>query len=79
MENKSPKFRVDLVDIWKVSRGALLTAFASILTVIGAQYANIDYRFCTETACYSFAFIAVPVIGALLELGRRFLSNYQTQ
>lgn len=81
--NTSPKWKIDLTDLWKTTRGLLITLLAVVITAIlgriSASYINWNYNVCVkEIPCINLEFIAVPVIGALLELIRRWVTDFCT-
>jgi len=79
--NTSPKFTINGTDIWKTIRGALITLAAAALTgivaFVAAHYQAWSYQVCAPVVgCFDSAFIAIPVIGAGLELVRRWLTDH---
>lgn len=75
---QSKQFTINGTDVWKTVRGALITlaavALAPVVAYIGANYLNWSYNVCiADYPCFDTTFIAIPVIGALLELARRWL------
>lgn len=77
---ESPKFTINGTDIWKAIRGGLVTLAAAALTgligFVGANYESWQYQVCLDSLpCFDAAFLAIPAIGTLLELGRRWLSG----
>lgn len=69
MENNSARFSLNAVDIWKATRGLLVVLAGAGLTYLSEIYLQIDWG--------NYAPIATAVIGTLIELGRRWLSNYK--
>lgn len=84
MENKSPKFQLNGTDFWKVLRGTLIMLVAAglygVISFVAEQYQTWEYVVCVaEFPCVDTAFLAIPAISGLLELGRRFLSGLRNE
>lgn len=76
----SPRFTINGADVWKTIRGALITLASVLLTAIiaavSSQYMDWTYNACLGATCMDLRVFMIPVIGGLLEFGRRYLSNF---
>lgn len=77
----SQKFTINGADVWKTLRGALITLAAAALTgvvaFVAAHYQAWSYDICVGSIpCFDTSFVAIPAVGALLELGRRWLAGH---
>jgi hypothetical protein len=80
MENSSSKYTLNKTDLWKIGRGLLVTVVATILTYIASIYANVNYTITVgQGQVLNLTPFLIPIIGAGLELARRWLTNYQTE
>lgn len=77
MNNASSRFSVNTTDLAKTARGLGITALSAALVYLSDVYASLDYTVCLGSQCFNTAFIAIPLVGALLELGRRFVTDYK--
>lgn len=79
MDNTSKKYELNKVDLYKIIRGAAITLAGAILTYIGSIYLNIDYSFTLDGKVVDLTPVAIAIIGALLEAGRRAITNFQKE
>lgn len=84
MDNTSPRFKINGVDLYKTIRGAFITlvavAITAVLTFVQSKYQGLSYVICwVDENCFNFAFIAVPLIGSILELSRRFVVDFSNK
>lgn len=75
----SPKYVLNATDAWKIVRGALVTALGAFITYVSQIYLNVDYSATIYGHVVNFAPLAIVVIGALIETGRRFVAGYSQQ
>lgn len=77
MQNTSEKYQLNKVDLYKILRGAGITLAGAILTYVGSIYLNVDYSFTMDGKVIDLTPVAIAIIGALLEAGRRAITNFQ--
>lgn len=73
--NKSPRFKLNSVDLAKIGRGTLVTAVGAAIAFVGGIYLDVDYVVSMNGSSYDLSAFATVVIGALLEAGRRWVSS----
>jgi len=78
MENNSVKYQLNKTDLWKIFRGFLVVLGGAILTYLSTIYLNIDYSFTANGKVIDLAPLMVPVLGSLIEIGRRWITNYNS-
>lgn len=76
MENTSPKYKLNFVDLYKIVRGAGVTLVGALLTYIAGVYMNVDYTVVLNGHAVDLTGIAVVGIGALIEAGRRWFTDH---
>lgn len=76
MENTSAKYQLNKTDLWKITRGFLVVLGGAVLTYASTIYLNIDYSFIANGKVIDLAPLMVPVLGSLIEMGRRWITNY---
>jgi hypothetical protein len=76
MPNTSPKYTLNLIDIWKIFRGLLVLLFGAALTYLSQVYMNIDYSFMANGHAYDLTPIATVALGSVIETGRRWLTDH---
>lgn len=79
MENTSKRLQLNSTDLRKTGRGLLVTLIGAALTYVGSIYLQIDYTASISGTEVNLTPIAVAVIGAALELGRRWLTDYSAR
>lgn len=79
MENNSAKYQLNAVDAWKIFRGFLVVLGGAVFTYASTIYLNVDYSFAVQGKVIDLAPLMVPVLGSLIELSRRYLTNYNSQ
>lgn len=79
LKNTSPEYSLNFVDMFKVLRGALVTLGGTMITYFANSYTSISYSFDFKGSHYDLTPIAVVVFSALIEVARRFLSNYSSK
>lgn len=79
MQNSSSQGSLNWVDLYKVLRGAFIFLVAQLLTYASTVYTHINYSFTFHGTVFNFTAIAVVAIGSLIELGRRFVADYETK
>lgn len=79
MQNTSEKYKLNKVDIYKILRGASITLLGAVITYIGSIYLNVDYTVTISDKAVDLSPIAIAVIGALLEAGRRAVTNFSKE
>lgn len=75
MNNTSPRFSLNATDLWKVLRGGAVTVLATILTYVASIYMNFNYTIVYGETAINLTPFAIPVIGAIIEFGRRFVAD----
>jgi hypothetical protein len=75
--NTSEKYALNLTDLWKITRGALIVLGGALVTYISSIYMNVNYTVHLHGLIVDTSPIATVFIGSLLEAGRRYLTNYQ--
>ena len=78
MENNSTKYQLNAVDAWKIFRGFLVVLGGVVLTYASTIYLNIDYSFMVNGKVIDLAPLMVPIMGSLIEIGRRWITNYNS-
>ena len=82
--NESPKFSLNGADLWKTIRGGIITlaavALTAMLAFVADQYQSWDYSLCVPASggnsfCIDMRLFAIPFIGSVIELGRRFVAG----
>ncbi len=71
----STRFTLNGVDFWKTCRGTFITALGAFLTWASINYMSVQYVVNVDGHNVDFSLLAVAFIGALLELGRRFVTD----
>ncbi len=84
MENNSKKFSINGLDIAKTIRGVLITfaavAITAVLDHVANTYTGVDYNVCiSATSCIDLKFLIVPLIGGILEIGRRWVTDFRNK
>lgn len=82
MDNTSKKFSINGIDVWKTVRGVLITllavAITAVIDYVSGVYQNANYNLCVATNfCIDMKFIAIPLIGGIIELGRRWMTAFR--
>ncbi len=82
-QNTSPKYTVNGVDVYKSIRGMTVTVIAvigsAVLDSVSANYTSWQYAVCSGTFCLDLRMVAIPLIGGLLEIGRRWFTEHTPQ
>lgn len=71
----SERFKVNKLDWKKTLRGVAITVVASLVVVVAENYKNFNYVVFLDGHELNLSYIAIPVIGGLIELARRFLAK----
>ncbi len=71
----SPRMKLDRVDLRKANRGFLVTLVGSTVAFVASVYLGLDYVVAVNGEAYDLSMFAVPLIGYLVELGRRWVSD----
>lgn len=74
MNNTSPRLALNKTDWYKTFRGLAITVLATIITYIGAAYQDWQIVLPIGQGFDATVFI-IPLIGGLLEIGRRFVAD----
>ena len=75
----SVKYRINKADMWKVFRGFLLLLAGAVLTYASQIYTQIDYTIFVRDTAIDLTPIATITIGSILEVARRFLTDYSSK
>lgn len=70
MESSSPKFALDTTDLFKAARGLLVVLAGATLTYLLETIPQIDFGGYTP--------VVVSLTSTMVELGRRYLTSYQS-
>ena len=73
----SPAGTLNSTDAYKTVRGFAITLIAALVTAVSSVYLNWDYQWAINGRIFDLTWIAIPVIGALIELGRRYATSTQ--
>lgn len=79
MEDTSARFQLNAVDLWKILRGLLVLLAGAALTYASQIYLKIDYSFMWQGHLIDLTPIATITIGSVIEAGRRWLTDHQSQ
>ena len=71
----SPKGELNAVDAYKTVRGFAITLTAALVTAVSSVYLNWDYNWAINGKVFDLTWVAIPVIGAFIELGRRYATS----
>lgn len=71
----SQRFTLNGEDFWKTIRGTFITALGAGLTWASIHYMSVQYVVLIDGHTVDFSLLAVALIGALIELGRRFVTE----
>lgn len=77
MENTSSKYSLNKTDLYKVLRGGLVTVAGTALAYFASIYMQIDWTVHYGSLVLNLNAFLIPLFGALIELARRFLSEYK--
>lgn len=68
-QSTSPKYSLNKADLFKALRGLVVVLAGAALTYVADMIPNVDFGMYTP--------LVVSVSSTLIELGRRFLTDYQ--
>ncbi len=78
-ENTSKKYSLNHTDLTKIGVGALVTSAGALLAFLATVATEIDYTVVVGGATLDFTAPAIVFFGAVIEAGRRFLTDYSAQ
>jgi len=70
MESDSPKFSLNTTDLWKAARGLLVVLAGAALTYLVDTIPQVDFGI--------YSPVIVSVSSTLIELARRYLTDYES-
>ena len=79
MKNTSPKYAINTTDLYKITRGFLITLAGAVITFASEVYLNIDYSVAFKGHTVDLSLVVIPLIGSALEAGRRWLADYSSR
>lgn len=71
----SPRFSLNRVDAYKTVRGFAVTLLGAAIPFIAGVYLDWNYTFTVGGEPYDLSLFLTAVIGALLELARRWVAS----
>jgi len=69
MESSSPLLRLNWADLWKTLRGYLITVAGFAIVAFAQIITDLDFG--------TFNLFIAPLAGALIEIGRRLMRDYE--
>lgn len=76
MDNTSTKYSLNSTDLHKITRGFVVTLAGTALTYLAAIYGNVDYSVSLKGTTVNLTPLLIPLFGAMIEAGRRYLADY---
>lgn len=79
MENTSKKYKLNAVDLWKITRGAGVIGAGAVLTYLAPVVTQIDWQIAFKGTTIDISPLAVLILSTLIETARRWLTNYSAK
>jgi len=76
---KSEQYSLNQSDMYKTLRGAAIIALSVIITQVSEKYTDMTFAITLGDKVVDITQYAVVLIATILELGRRFVADNQTQ